>query len=257
MAAPDIGFQGAVLVAALLTGMSVLVLRRPSDTSRLTDTRPTALRAVPARPRRPPTRAVCLVAGVGVAVLVTGRWGILLGLGVALAGPPLLGRLESREQRAVREQLAADLPLLLELLSACLAGGAALSQAADAVAIAVPGPAGRRLAAVASALAVGMPPAHAWRLLAGPTSATPEQDPLAPAARVLARAADGGAPVASAVSRLAAEARADARLRGEQAARRAGVLAVAPLGLCFLPAFVLLGVVPVVAGMVGPMLTSF
>jgi hypothetical protein len=30
------------------------------------------------------------------------------------------------------------------------------------------------------------------------------------------------------------------------------VLAVAPLGLCFLPAFVLLGVVPVVAGLAGP-----
>lgn len=31
--------------------------------------------------------------------------------------------------------------------------------------------------------------------------------------------------------------------------RRAGVLATAPLGLCFLPAFVLIGVVPVVIGL--------
>jgi hypothetical protein len=36
--------------------------------------------------------------------------------------------------------------------------------------------------------------------------------------------------------------------------RRAGVLAAAPLGLCFLPAFVLVGVVPVVTGLAGSFL---
>ncbi|MCW2777557.1 MAG: hypothetical protein JWN17_1282, partial [Frankiales bacterium] len=59
-----------------------------------------------------------------------------------------------------------------------------------------------------------------------------------------------------AVARLAADARAEARSAAEQRARRAGVLAVAPLGLCFLPAFVLLGVVPVVVGLAGPLLAS-
>jgi hypothetical protein len=47
---------------------------------------------------------------------------------------------------------------------------------------------------------------------------------------------------------------------GSAASRRrggSGVLAVAPLGLCFLPAFVLLGVVPVVAGLAGPLLAGF
>jgi pilus assembly protein TadC len=106
---------------------------------------------------------------------------------------------------------------------------------------------------VAAALAVGSPPGEAWAALAGAGG----DDVLGPAARALARAADGGAPVAAAVSRLAAEARADARARGEQAARRVGVLAVAPLGLCFLPAFVLLGVVPVIVGLAGPLLASF
>lgn len=249
--------QLAALVAALLAAMAVLALRRPADTRRLAEAVPAPAPAAPTGVRDAPFRTASVVAGVGAALLVPGLWGILLGLCVAGAGPPLLRRLESRELRAEREQLAADLPLLLELLAACLTGGAALSQAADAVAVAVPGPAGRRLAAVAAALAVGMAPAPAWQLLGGPTSSALDDDPLAAAARVLARAAEGGAPVAAAVSRLAAEARADARSRGEQAARRAGVLAVAPLGLCFLPAFVLLGVVPVVAGLVSPMLTSF
>ena len=62
--------------------------------------------------------------------------------------------------------------------------------------------------------------------------------------------------MAGAVVRLAEQAREGARVRGQQAAERAGVLAVGPLGLCFLPAFVLLGVVPVVAGLVGPLLAG-
>ena len=77
---------------------------------------------------------------------------------------------------------------------------------------------------------------------------------MAPASRALARAAEGGAPVAAAVARMAGDARLRAAADGEAAARRAGVLAVAPLGLCFLPAFVLLGVVPVIAGLAGPLL---
>ena len=55
---------------------------------------------------------------------------------------------------------------------------------------------------------------------------------------------------------MAADVRAEYRSAAEQAARRVGVLAVAPLGLCFLPAFVLLGVVPVVVGLAGPLLAT-
>jgi pilus assembly protein TadC len=157
------------------------------------------------------------------------------------------------EPQAVRDQrarLLADLPLVLDLLAACLAGGAPLPEAVHAVAAAVGGPAGRRLETVVSMLAVGAPPADAWAALGG----TDVEDPLAPVARALARAADGGAPVAASVGRLAVDARAAARASGEQAARRVGVLVVAPLGLCFLPAFVLLGVVPVVVGLAAPLL---
>jgi pilus assembly protein TadC len=121
-----------------------------------------------------------------------------------------------------------------------------------AVGAAVSGPCGDRLLAVGAALAVGSSPPEAWAELA----AGSEEDPLAPAARMLARAAEGGAPVAETVARLAADARAGARSRDEQAARRVGVLVVAPLGLCFLPAFVLLGVVPVVLGLAGPLLAG-
>jgi hypothetical protein len=39
-------------------------------------------------------------------------------------------------------------------------------------------------------------------------------------------------------------------------AERAAVLIAGPLGLCFLPAFVCLGIVPVVAGLAGHLLQS-
>jgi Flp pilus assembly protein TadB len=212
-------------------------------------------RARPAAPRladRLPELA-CGTAGAAFALLVAPPLGLLVGLALALGGPRAVRRLEPRAVQAERERLLDDLPLLLDLLAACLAGGAPLPSAARAVAAAVPGPAGDRLAAVCAALSVGLPESDAWQALAG---AAPD-DPLAPAARALARAAQGGAPVAVAVGRLAADARAQARSRGEQAARRTGVLAVAPLGLCFLPAFVLIGVVPVVLGLAGPLLSSF
>lgn len=177
----------------------------------------------------------------------------MLGLVVALAGPRLLSRLEPAAARAERVQLITDRPLVLDLLSACLAGGASLSEAARVVSLAVPGPAGQRLALVCAELAVGSPPAQAWAALINEVT---DEDPLAPAARALGRAAEGGAPVAAAVARLAEDARAVARAEGDRAAHKVGVMVVAPLGLCFLPAFMLLGVVPVVAGLVGPLLRS-
>jgi pilus assembly protein TadC len=274
---------GLLPLAALLAGLSTwLLLSRPGDVrlARLlpgAGRRPTGSRSGPgaaAAPRPDPSGRgspssvlACAVAGVAVALLVTGVVGLVLGLSVAVVGPRLVGQLEPAASRAERVRLEADLPLLLDLLSSCLAGGASLQEAARVVAAAVPGPAGERLAAVHAQLAVGAPPAAAWATLTsaaaghpsdrlGPAASSAADDPLGPAARALGRAAEGGAPVAAAVARLAADARAQSRSEGEQRARRVGVLVVAPLGLCFLPAFVLLGVVPVVVGLAGPLLAT-
>jgi pilus assembly protein TadC len=251
----------ATAVAAALTGGAVAVLLAPRRTQRLARALPAARR--PAAGPAPSGRLsasrlssaglASAVAGVALALLLPAPSGLLAGLVVAVGGPHVLARLEPRRVREEHQQLLRDLPLLLDLLAACLKGGAPLPAAAAAVSAAVPGPAGRRLAAVCAALDVGTPPGEAWQALAGRAGL---DDCLAPVARALARSADGGAPVAATVTRLATDARAEARARGEQAARRAGVMAVAPLGLCFLPAFVLLGVVPVVIGLVGPLLTS-
>jgi hypothetical protein len=53
--------------------------------------------------------------------------------------------------------------------------------------------------------------------------------------------------VADAMAAHAADLRAGSRARVEARARAVGVRAALPLGVCLLPAFVLLGVVPLVA----------
>ncbi|ORB82442.1 hypothetical protein B1T49_27950, partial [Mycobacterium persicum] len=55
---------------------------------------------------------------------------------------------------------------------------------------------------------------------------------------------------------LAAQSRQDAAHAATAGAQQAGVLIAGPLGLCFLPAFVCLGLVPVVAGLAGKVLDS-
>ena len=71
----------------------------------------------------------------------------------------------------------------------------------------------------------------------------------APLARCLERAGSSGAPAADAVSRLASGLRETRAREAETRAQRAQVLITAPVGLCFLPAFLALGVAPVVIGL--------
>ncbi len=199
-----------------------------------------------ARERRPPpVRAASVLCGAGLAWLLGGFVGAVVGVVVAVMGPRVVGGVPrgADEERAV----AASLPVALDLLAACLTGGAALSTAVQVVAQASPGVLGQRLRAVAAALLVGAPPAEAWRAL-GSTG------PAGVAARALVRSAEGGAPVAAAVRRVAAQTRAAQAAAARERARRAGVLVVGPLGLCFLPAFVLLGIVPAVLGLAAPVL---
>ena len=103
----------------------------------------------------------------------------------------------------------------------------------------MPPPLGAELATVAALYRLGAEPRRAW-------ADVPE--PLAGLGRVLVRTGESGASVAPALHSLAADARAAARAATEAAVRRAGVWVLAPLGLCFLPAFVCLGVVPLVLG---------
>ncbi|MFV2199002.1 type II secretion system F family protein [Nocardiopsis sp. LOL_012] len=138
--------------------------------------------------------------------------------------------------------LTADLPVAVGLLAAGVRAGATVPSCLAAVARSVEAPLGGELAVVAEQLRLGADPAAAWRRPALP-------EPLTAVGRDLARAADTGAPVADLLDRHAADLRRAARGRVLARMERLGVLVVAPLGLCFLPAFVLIGIVPLAAGL--------
>ncbi|GAA2998670.1 type II secretion system F family protein [Streptosporangium longisporum] len=187
--------------------------------------------------------------GVGAAMFLA--VGGLLGIGAGLAGSGIaltvLRRREPPELRRERERVTADLPLAADLLVASLRAGQPITGALDVTVEAVGGPLGDRLAWVSGQLRLGAAPESAWEALASERS-------LAPLARVMSRAALGGAPVAEVLTRLSDDSRQAARAVSAAAAQRVGVQVVAPLGLCFLPAFVFLGIIPVVAGLAGEVL---
>ncbi|MFJ9981345.1 type II secretion system F family protein [Streptomyces cyaneofuscatus] len=153
---------------------------------------------------------------------------------------------ESREERAA---IAGQLPLAADLLAACIAVGAGPREAAEAVGESIGGPVGDRLARVAAEIRLGGEPAEAW----GRLGAIPGAGPLA---RCLHRAGSTGAPAAEPVARLAEAMRAEQAGAAVARAQRAGVLITAPVGLCFLPAFLAVGVAPVIIGLAGGLLAT-
>jgi Flp pilus assembly protein TadB len=185
--------------------------------------------------------AVGGLAGFACALFVGGPIGWATGALVAVGCVRILAKLEPRSVRIRRARILAELPMAIDLLAACLRGGGAWHESVEAVADAVGGPLGSELTRVAARIRLGADPAEEWLSLA-------TEPILAPLGRAAARAATGGAPIAATLARLARDQRRTARAAASARARTAGVRAVAPLGLCFLPAFVLLGIVPAIAG---------
>ncbi|MFD0272644.1 type II secretion system F family protein [Kitasatospora sp. NPDC127111] len=179
-------------------------------------------------------------------VVLGGGTGLAVGALLAVALHRWLPRARSPdERRAVleEEQLTRQLPLTAELLAACLGSAASPAVAVAAVGRSVGAPMGPRLVAIAAELALGAPPEVCWIRLGD------EHPALAPLARCLVRTSISGAPAAGLLIGLAHGRRTAAARTAHARVRRAGVLATAPLGLCFLPAFVLISVVPVVIGL--------
>ncbi|GAA1150906.1 hypothetical protein GCM10009672_24390 [Nesterenkonia lutea] len=100
-----------------------------------------------------------------------------------------------------------------------------------------------RLARVHRGLVAGQRWEDAWRCVAD----VPE---LRAFGEELAFAHATGSPSVELLELTAAQARVRRRQRVDEQAARLGVQMVLPLGLCFLPAFILLGVAPVVLGLV-------
>lgn len=202
------------------------------------------------------------VALAGAIVLIApSLWWLALGASVIVG--IVLARQSARRSPARRRADRRQLAVHEDLLASCLDAGMAVAPALRAVAQALSGAGSAGLAgrsagvgdrandgpiatldAVAAMLALGADPDTAWQH----ADLDPDLVQLAAAAR---RSASGGAGFADAVREHAAALRAEAAAESVRAAGRAGVLMTAPLGLCFLPAFVCWGLAPVVVGLIG------
>ena len=177
------------------------------------------------------------LAGVGLALFVSGRAGVPVGVVAAAVTWFVLSRTEPPAVRRAREAAERDLPGLVHLLAGALESGCATGDAVRLVCDAYPGPAAELVSAVSPRLALGIDVESAW-------SPILEDPRLAVLGRTMVRAHRSGASVAGAVAGLADELGRRSRQRVEERARSVGVKAAVPLGLCLLPSFILLGIVP-------------
>ncbi|RBY84291.1 type II secretion protein F [Blastococcus sp. TF02A-26] len=198
------------------------------------------------RTRGPGTRALLTAAAVcGTVLLLGGVAGVVAGAVVGVGSDRALRRADGADARRDRMATEDEFPVACDLLAVCLAAGLPVGGALAAVAGALHGPLAAELAVVAGRYRLGSEAAAAW------TSVTP---PVAGLGRVVSRAGESGSTVIAALRALAADSRVALRATTEARVRSAGVWVLAPLGACFLPAFVCLGIAPVVLGIAGEVL---
>lgn len=241
--------MNAAVIASIAVGVLVMLLRPPE-----------AGRELLAAPvRAGPSSPVGAITGGSTRLVVSAAAGLvafLLAPSIwTLVGAPALGaavwfwlsRMDDRKHTATRQRLAEELPEVLGLLASALSAGSPTRVAVAEVAAVSPADSRGVLETVGSHIRVGRSEQQAWDDIAA--------DPvLAPVwggpARDLARNATSGAAVVEVLHVHATEARAELRSQVEKQAKTVGIRSVLPLMTCFLPAFVLVGVVPIIAGLI-------
>ncbi|MEV6432779.1 type II secretion system F family protein [Nocardia sp. NPDC051463] len=143
---------------------------------------------------------------------------------------------------------------VFDLLAACLRAGLPMAGAARAVAPGAPVVLGAALVRAADLLALGADAATAWERAAVDVVGRQGAAAVESLARMARRSARSGASLAAAIGELAQQHRGAVEDMAAARAERAGVMISGPLGLCFLPAFICLGIVPVVIGLAGRVL---
>lgn len=149
--------------------------------------------------------------------------------------------------RRRRAELEASVAGVCELLAVSLGAGAPPRVALALVAEACGGAVGEELGRVGRRITLGVEESEAWLGLG-------EVPGYRGVARDLARAVGHGTGLVGLLRRHAADARADAAAAARARARTAGVHSVVPLMLCFLPSFLLLGVVPMLVSVIAGLL---
>ncbi|MBD0863276.1 type II secretion system F family protein [Gordonia sp. zg691] len=145
-----------------------------------------------------------------------------------------------------------------DLFAVCLRAGLPVGTAASVVADRAPASLAGPLTRVADLLQLGADPDTAWSALLADsdTKGASSVDHLESLGAMARRTARAGSSLAGGLAELAEDVRRRAHDDSLAAAERAGVAISGPLGLCFLPAFICLGIVPVVVGLASTVLGS-
>ena len=236
-----------IVLAAACAALAIFVLMRPPVAPRLHRVLAQQHQLL-AEPKPPESAGLSqntmLILSIGAAgvvfLLMGGVWGAALGIGVFFGIRIAVTRFAGKDDVARNIQLQRQAPVIAELLAAIMEAGAPIRDGVGAVASAVPEPARAELLSVHRLMEMGAPADQAW---AACNSA------LAPIAQALRRSEESGAAIGQVLSSTAVDMRRNVRAEVESTARAAGVRVVAPLALCFLPAYLLIGVVPVIASL--------
>lgn len=206
-------------------------------------------RLVQGRKGAPPLNARILV-GLAAALILFTLLPTIAGV-AALVVAPLVAvvgggwvTLTRRTGSALQDELADT----VELLAVCLSSGAPMRHALEVVGSVQGVATSTVLSKVSGLMAVGVVEQQAWQELV-------QDEVWGPVARDVARSARSGTSLVEVLHVHAEEARRVAQERALQRARTAGVRSMIPLMACFLPAFVLVGVLPLIAGLLGGLLS--
>jgi tight adherence protein C len=169
----------------------------------------------------------------GPVALVTSPVGLLVGFRLPRT------YLGARSRRR-KEEMAAALPDVVDLLAVCSQAGLNISLSLRRVVERAPGPLGKEIQRVVEEIDLGVPRARALESLAS-RSGLPELEALV---RVLLNSERFGTQIASSLETFSADVRGRLKRSAETQARKAPVKILFPLVFLILPAFILLTVVP-------------
>lgn len=195
------------------------------------------------RPSHRPSPAILAAVVTPLASLMLLGWpfGAVLGIALSPVAHGVVSRLESAASRERTAKITAQLPGALDLMVAALEAGRPPTVALGLAAEALHDPVGSELGQLASRLAISGDPIAVW-------SSVLDDPALAPVGRAFRRAETSGMPVAQVICGVADELRRERGACRREASRKVAVRTAAPLGVCFLPAFFLIGIVPTLMG---------
>jgi len=233
------GLLGVCVVAAVV-GVTLLVgqprgavLTRPSRAS------PHLLQRLPIMPMT----VLGAVGGMALAWLFSSSL-MSLGVGAVVGGLASRWLVNSgRDDEKARALVVHEFPLVLNFLASVVESGAPVRFAAQVVSEVCDDGNAACLKTVLAQCDVGFTDAEAWRTLV--------DDPVwGDVARELARCVETGAAVGEVLRAASVRATKTAAAQATMKARSVGVSSTLPLVACFLPAFLLVGVVPIVGGLI-------